>query len=67
MKLPTSLRTVLATACLVLFAAGCDGRSAQPWHYWIPFALMATVLFIVFVAFPLGYYLKVYRLKHRGR
>jgi hypothetical protein len=66
-KLNPSLRTVLATAFLAVFAAGCDGRAAQPWHYWIPFALAATVLFIVFVAFPLGYYFKVYRLKHRGR
>ena len=66
-KLNTSLRTVLATAFLAVFAAGCDGHAAQPWHYWIPFVLAATVLFIVFVAFPLGYYLKVYRLKHRGR
>ncbi len=66
-KLNPSLRTVLATAFLVVFAAGCDGNAAQPWHYWIPFALVATIVFIVFVAMPLGYYFKVYRLKHRGR
>jgi hypothetical protein len=66
-KLPSSIRNVLLVAFLVVFAAGCGKDAAQPWHYWIAFALFAGGLFIAFVAMPLGYYFKVWRLKHRGR
>ncbi|MGZ4691377.1 MAG: hypothetical protein ACXVJ7_15275 [Acidimicrobiia bacterium] len=66
-KLPSSIRTVFVAAFLAVFAAGCDKDPAQPWHYWIAFALIAGALFMVLVVMPLGYYLKVYRLKHRGR
>ena len=52
---------------LVLVSAGCDGDAALPWHYWIAPVLLLSILGIVFVALPLGYYLKVWRLKHRGR
>jgi hypothetical protein len=37
---------------------------AQPWHYWIAPILFLSALFIVLVAFPIGYYRKVWRLKH---
>ena len=66
-KLSPSIRTVLVTAFLAVFAAGCSKDPAQPWHYWIAFALMAGALFLILVVLPLGYYFKVYRLKHRGR
>ena len=59
-------RTLLLTL-LVLVSAGCDGDTALPWHYWIAPVLFLSILGIVFVALPLGYYLKVWRLKHRGR
>ena len=66
-KLPSSIRTVLVTAFLAVFAAGCDKDPAQPWHYWIAFALIASAVLIVVVVFPVMYYLKVWRLKQRGR
>jgi hypothetical protein len=37
---------------------------AQPWHYWIAFVLFFSAMGIVLVALPIGYYLKVWRLKH---
>jgi hypothetical protein len=37
---------------------------AQPWHYWIAFVLFFSALGIVLIALPVGYYLKVWRLKH---
>lgn len=52
---------------LAVVAAGCGGDEALQWHYWIAPVIMLSVVFIVFVALPLGYYLKVWRLKHRGR
>jgi hypothetical protein len=66
-KLPTSLRTVLLTAFIAVFAAGCDGNAAEPWHFWLAIALFGGALFLVLLALPISYYLKVYRLKHRGR
>jgi hypothetical protein len=66
-KLPSSIRNVALVAFLAVFAAGCDQDAAQPWHYWIAFSLVAGALFVVFVAMPVGYYFKVWRLKHRGR
>lgn len=63
---PKALRPLLLVL-LAVGAAGCGGDEALQWHYWIAPVLMASALFIVFVALPLGYYLKVWRLKHRGR
>jgi hypothetical protein len=37
---------------------------AQPWHYWIAFVLFFSAVVIVLFALPIGYYLKVWRLKH---
>jgi hypothetical protein len=37
---------------------------AQPWHYWIAWVLFFSAMGFVLVALPIGYYLKVYRLKH---
>lgn len=67
MKLSPSTRTVLLVAFLAAFATGCSGDSALLWHYWLAVALMAAALLVVFVVMPLGYYVKVWRLRHRGR
>ncbi len=37
---------------------------AQPWHYWIAFVLFASALGIALVALPVGYYKRVWRVKH---
>ena len=67
MKLPSSIRTVVAAVVLAVVATGCDGDPAQLWHYWLAPLLVFTALFVVLVLMPLGYYFKVWRLKHRGR
>jgi len=66
-KLPSSIRIPFAAVVLAIVAAGCSKDAAQPWHYWIAPLLVFSALFIVFVVMPLGYYIKVYRLKQRGR
>jgi hypothetical protein len=63
---PKVLRPLLLVL-LAVTAAGCGGDEALPWHYWIAPVLILSALFVVFVALPLGYYMKVWRLKHRGR
>lgn len=40
---------------------------ARPWHYWIAFAFIAGAAFVLLVALPIGYYLRVWRLRQRGR
>jgi thiosulfate reductase cytochrome b subunit len=40
---------------------------AQPWHYWIAWVLFVSALGVVLIALPIGYYLRVYRLKHPKR
>jgi hypothetical protein len=67
-----TLRTLILALTAVLVAAAPAGAStlvlaeAKPWHYWI-----APVLFLSFIgiagALALGYYVKVIRLKTRGR
>jgi hypothetical protein len=57
----------LLLVLLALSAAGCGGDEALQWHYWIAPVIMLSVVFIVLVVLPLGYYMKVWRLKHRGR
>ena len=37
---------------------------AQPWHYWIAHVLFFSALVITLVALPVGYYKRVWRLKH---
>ena len=65
-KLTSSLRNS-ALVALLLVLAGCNKDAAQPWHYWIAPLLMFGAVVLVLVVLPLQYYLKVYRLKHRGR
>jgi hypothetical protein len=57
----------LLLVLLALTAAGCDGDESLQWHYWIAPVIMLSVVLIVLVVLPLGYYMKVWRLKHRGR
>ena len=66
-KLASSSRIPLVAALVALLTAGCSKDAAQPWHYWIAPLLVFSALFVVFVVMPLSYYLKVYRLKQRGR
>ena len=48
-------------------STGATLADAQPWHYWIAFVLLLSVLGIVLIALPVGYYLRVCRLKHPRR
>ncbi|MFM7616656.1 MAG: hypothetical protein ACKO72_04240 [Actinomycetes bacterium] len=67
-----TLRTLILALTAVLVAAAPAGAStavlaeAKPWHYWI-----APVLFLSFIGIAgllaLGYYVKVIRLRTRGR
>ncbi|MBM3674235.1 MAG: hypothetical protein FJW88_04650 [Actinobacteria bacterium] len=61
------IRLPLLLGLLVVLATGCDGNPAQPWHYWISIVLLASALLILFVALPIGWWIKVGRLKYRGR
>lgn len=66
-KLTSPLRNVVLLASLLVLTAGCSKDAALPWHYWIAPVLMLSALGLVLFAMPLAYYLKVWRLKHRGR
>lgn len=67
-----SLRTMILALTAVLVTAAPAGATtgvlaeAKPWHYWI-----APVLFLSFLGvaglLAIGYYVKVIRLKTRGR
>jgi hypothetical protein len=67
LKLTSPLRSVALVAVLMVVASGCDNDAAQPWHYWLAPLMVLSALGLVFIGMPLGYYLKVWRLKHRGR
>lgn len=58
---------LVAMSTPVVASSGVTLAEAQPWHYWIAFVLFASALGVVLIALPVGYYLKVWRLKHRGR
>jgi hypothetical protein len=66
---------VMTVAVAVLLVAaspagastGATLAEAQPWHYWIAFVLLMSALGILFIALPVGYYLRVWRLKHPKR
>ena len=66
--LVTAVLTVLVVAASPAGAStGGTLADAQPWHYWIAFVLLLSILGIVFIALPIGYYLRVWRLKHPRR
>lgn len=66
-KLNLSIRHLALLAALTVVATGCGKDAALPWHYWIAPVLMLSALALVLLAMPAAYYLKVWRLKHRGR
>lgn len=66
-KLILPLRNLALLASVMVLTTGCDGDQALPWHFWIAPVLMLSALGLVLFAMPLAYYLKVWRLKHRGR
>jgi hypothetical protein len=66
-KISSSIRIPLIVAFFAITAAGCDGDQAQLWHYWIAPVMMLSAVLVVCVVMPLAYYIKVYRLKQRGR
>jgi hypothetical protein len=60
--------TLLAGTALPASAStGATVADAQPWHYWIAFVLLYSAVMIALVVLPLGYYKRVYRLKHPKR
>ena len=67
LKLTSPLRNVVLVAVLMVVTAGCDNDAALPWHYWLAPVMVLSALGLVFIGMPLGYYFKVWRLKHRGR
>ena len=67
LKLISPLRNVALFALLMVVATGCGDDAAQPWHNWLAPVLMLSAVGLVFLAMPVAYYLKVWRLKHRGR
>ena len=66
--LVTAVVTMLVVAAAPAGAStGTTLADAQPWHYWIAFVLLLSILGIVFIALPVGYYVRVWRLKHPRR
>ena len=63
----TTVLTVLVLAAAPAGASTGALADAQPWHYWIAFVLLMSALGIVLIALPVGYYLRVWRLKHPRR
>jgi thiosulfate reductase cytochrome b subunit len=59
-----ALTMLLITASPAVASTGSTLGDAQPWHYWIAWVLMLSALGVVLIALPLGYYMRVYRLKH---
>jgi thiosulfate reductase cytochrome b subunit len=62
------ITTLLVGSALPASAStGASVADAQPWHYWIAFVILASALGITLIALPVGYYKRVYRLKHPKR
>jgi hypothetical protein len=62
-----TLTMLLVTASAAAANTGAPLAEAKPWHYWIAYVMVASALGIVLIALPVGYYLRVYRLKHPKR
>jgi hypothetical protein len=60
----TMALTVLLTTASPAAASSGATLAAQPWHYWIAWVMLLSALGVLLVALPLGYYQRVYRLKH---
>ena len=61
------LAVLVAVATPAGASTGATLADAQPWHYWIAFVLLISALGILLIALPVGYYLRVWRLKHPRR
>jgi hypothetical protein len=59
-----ALAVLVATATPAVASTGAPLADAQPWHYWISIILLVSALGVVLIALPIGYYMRVYRLKH---
>jgi thiosulfate reductase cytochrome b subunit len=59
-----ALTLLLVTAPPAVASTGTTLADAKPWHYWIAYVMVASALGIVLIALPVGYYLRVWRLKH---
>ena len=66
-KLTSPLRNLALLATVMVLTTACSKDAALPWHYWVAPVIMLSVVGIVCFAMPVMYYLKVWRLKHRGR
>jgi thiosulfate reductase cytochrome b subunit len=62
-----ALTLLVITASPAVASSGATLAVAKPWHYWIAYVLVASALGIVLIGLPIGYYLRVYRLKHPRR
>jgi hypothetical protein len=62
-----AVSALVVTASPAVASTGATLADAKPWHYWIAFVLLASALGVIFIALPIGYYLRVYRLKHPKR
>jgi hypothetical protein len=62
-----ALTLLVITASPAVASTGATLADAKPWHYWIAYVMVASALGIVLIALPVGYYLRVYRLKHPRR
>jgi hypothetical protein len=62
-----ALSVLLVTASPAVASTGATLADAKPWHYWIAYVLVFSALATVLIALPIGYYLRVYRLKHPRR
>jgi thiosulfate reductase cytochrome b subunit len=62
-----ALTLLLVSATPAVASTGATLADAKPWHYWIAYVLVFSALGIVLIALPVGYYLRVYRLKHPRR
>jgi hypothetical protein len=63
----TALTVLVVTASPALASTGVTLGEAKPWHYWIAWVILISALGVLLIALPLGYYLRVYRLKHPRR
>ncbi len=62
-----SVLALLGVGATPAFAVGTVGAGTpKPWHYWI--APILGISFVgIFIAIMIGYYVKVFRPKYRGR
>jgi thiosulfate reductase cytochrome b subunit len=62
-----ALSVLIVTASPATAATSAVLADAQPWHYWIAWVVLISALGVLLIALPVGYYMRVYRLKHPRR